>query len=80
MAKHGDDGKNVPKKIESNQMFWLSIAQSKCEVTLPAHRTNAHLPWKARINYVLSNTIQFAQDFQCQKGSMMNPEDKCSIW
>jgi neprilysin len=33
-----------------------------------------------RINGPLQNMREFAEDFNCPRGSPMNPKSKCEIW
>ena len=39
---------------------------------------HAASPW--RVNTVLSNQKEFAQDFNCPKGAKLNPVKKCVVW
>lgn len=39
-----------------------------------------HSPSRLRVIGAVSNTNDFANAFNCPKGSAMNPEDKCNIW
>ena len=68
-----------------NQLFWISYAQSNCEKARSgARRTqmqiDTHAPGEFRVKGTLSNNKDFANDFQCPKGSLMNPLQKCKIW
>ena len=42
--------------------------------------TNTHSPQAFRTIGPLSNNEDFAKDFNCRKGSKMNPEKKCTVW
>ena len=42
--------------------------------------TDPHsLAW-LRVRGTISNHPHFAESFGCPKGSLMNPETKCSVW
>jgi len=40
--------------------------------------THAPFPW--RVNTVLSNQKNFAEDFECPVGSKLNPTKRCVVW
>ena len=42
--------------------------------------TQNHSPEAFRIIGTLSNNDDFAKDFNCPKGSKMNPVKKCTVW
>ena len=42
--------------------------------------TDNHSPQAFRTIGPLSNNDDFAKDFNCPKGSKMNPEKKCTVW
>ena len=46
----------------------------------PQIETGAHAPGRYRILGPLSNNEDFARDFNCPLGSLMNPEKKCKVW
>ena len=41
-----------------------------------------HSPSPYRVNVVLANLAQFAQDFKCPLGSRLHPpvEERCAVW
>lgn len=69
----------------TNQLFWISAAQTWCAVTRPyferaQYTTNLHTPFKYRLIGTFSNSLNFSNDFECAPGSRMNPKSKCEIW
>ena len=66
--------------MTTQQLFWTLMAQNWCELPREPAKTDDHLPWHMRINYMMMNTADFGRDFQCPVGSLMNPEEKCSVW
>ena len=67
------------------QMFWISWGQVWCtkwrdEALKYQIKTDPHSPGEFRIKGSLSNNADFAKDFNCPKGSPMNPEEKCIVW
>lgn len=68
-----------------NQLFFLKYAQNWCQSMTPEGALNAiktwkHTPGKFRVIGTLSNSYDFAQAFNCPKGSRMNPIEKCQVW
>lgn len=69
----------------SEQMFWLTSANSWCQTVKPQSLknrllTDSHSPARARINIPFRNLEQFADDWHCPLGSKMNPVHKCKVW
>ena len=67
------------------QMFWISYAHTWCGKYRDAAlrdkiTTGVHSPEEFRINGPLMNDENFAKDFQCPKGSKMNPTKMCEVW
>jgi len=67
------------------QLFWIAVAQNWCVVYRDEKLKNQiltgqHAPSEFRILGPLSNNQDFARDFECKKGSNMNPEKKCQVW
>ncbi len=72
-------------KYNQKQQFWIAYAQSWCTKKTPESLriqmlTDEHAPSEFRVNGVLMNRPEFADDFQCKKGSKMAPQAHCSIW
>ncbi|UXI15573.1 aromatic-L-amino-acid decarboxylase-like [Sarcoptes scabiei] len=68
-----------------NQLFFIGFAQVWCSVNTPEAlkiqiRNDPHTPSQYRVIGTLSNSIEFAQAFNCPLGSRMNPIEKCTIW
>ncbi|XP_044267679.1 neprilysin-2-like [Tribolium madens] len=72
-------------KYDPRQLFWVSAAQIWCSKHRPEAialqvTVDAHSPAEFRVLGPFSNSEFFAKDFNCPKGSKMNPEHKCSVW
>ncbi|CRK97823.1 CLUMA_CG011199, isoform A, partial [Clunio marinus] len=68
----------------SNQLFWISAAQTWCSVYRPESMkmritTGVHSPGMFRVLGPMSNMKEFAMDFHCPMGSPMNPVKKCEV-
>ncbi|XP_074116177.1 membrane metallo-endopeptidase-like 1 [Cotesia typhae] len=86
LEKEGPDTK-LPGFEEYNdkQMFFISFAATWCEAATEEGaeqnlQSDVHSPGRLRVIGSVSNTEAFAKEFNCPKGSPMNPEDKCTIW
>lgn len=67
------------------QLFWIKLAQTWCikfrpQILRELIVTNQHSPEEFRIKGSVSNSPEFAKDFQCPSGSHMNPTKKCIVW
>lgn len=58
-----------------DQLFFITYAQSRCEVNRPSVWMDNHLSWSYRLNISLLNFPQFAQTFSCSKSN----HERCSI-
>lgn len=73
------------EKFNSNQMYWIMAAQNWCskhssDILLNHIKYQRHTVEKYRVLVPLKNYDKFSKDFNCPKGSAMNPELKCQIW
>lgn len=69
------------------QLFWISYAQFYCEVQRKEskrqqlERNAVHSFNRFRVDGPLMNSEEFANDFNCPRGSLMNSErSRCEIW
>lgn len=67
------------------QLFFISYAQLWCNDVVAEARslqvaTDEHVPGQFRVVGPLSNFEEFAKAFNCQKGTRMNPIQKCQIY
>ncbi|XP_045497188.1 neprilysin-4-like [Colias croceus] len=67
------------------QLFFLNFAQVWCGAMRPEAmrnklKTAVHSPGRFRVIGTLSNSKDFAREFNCPLGSPMNPVQKCSVW
>lgn len=67
------------------QLFWISYGLENCEmmtneVLKLTLQMDSHSPGRYRLNGVVSNSPDFARDFQCPVSAPMNPEVKCRVW
>jgi len=78
--------------LTAQQLFWVGNAQYYCLWYFEEYRklgeliddfsfagaVHAPTPW--RVNTVMSNQKEFAQDFQCPAGAKLNPAKRCVVW
>ena len=72
-VKH--NGEETPLRgsnFTTHQLFWIGLEHAHCQ------KVSAN----TRHGYVASmqNSEHFAKDFNCKKGSGMNPVNKCNVW
>ncbi|XP_077508957.1 neprilysin-2-like isoform X3 [Amblyomma americanum] len=68
-----------------HQLFWISAANVWCGKYRPEAMklrimSGSHSPPSYRVIGPMSNTPEFAQEFNCPPGSPMNPAKKCAVW
>ena len=85
IAEYGEEPLLPGLPYSQRQLFWLSGGAVWCESMRPEILknqviTNEHSPAKWRINGPFSNIEEFSRDWNCHKGSPMNPEIKCRVW
>ncbi|XP_050084753.1 neprilysin-4-like [Anopheles aquasalis] len=71
--------------VTNRQLFFLNFAQIWCgamrpEATRSKLKTAVHSPGRFRVIGTLSNSEDFAREYNCPIGSVMNPAEKCSVW
>lgn len=69
----------------NGQLFFISYGQSWCWLSQPKEIemrlvSDIHVMPKFRVIGPLSNMEEFSKEFNCPKGSPMNPETKCIIY
>ncbi|XP_036361321.1 membrane metallo-endopeptidase-like 1 isoform X2 [Octopus sinensis] len=67
------------------QMFFTAYSQASCSSEKPetvtySLLTDKHAPVEARVQVPLRNYDEFAESFDCSKGTYMNPGHKIKIW
>ena len=85
VAKQGPEPQLPGLPYTPRQLFWISGASTYCTVYRPEFLKNVmlldnHTPDRFRVNGPLRNFEEFAADWNCPRGSPMNPEHKCSVW
>uniref|UniRef100_A0A1I8MWS2 Peptidase family M13 n=1 Tax=Musca domestica TaxID=7370 RepID=A0A1I8MWS2_MUSDO len=84
---HQDVGEETLPNLNYNnkQLFFIAYGQMFCSNTnsdLNSLDTSAfgHVPHKYRVNGPLSNLEEFSREFNCPRGSAMNPTKKCVMY
>ncbi|XP_066143643.1 neprilysin-2 isoform X2 [Euwallacea fornicatus] len=85
ISRNGEEPFLPGLKYNGRQMFWISAASIWCSATREEELrqvviTDEHAPDKFRVIIPISDMEYFAQDFNCPKGSPMNPTRKCEVW
>lgn len=81
---HGS-GESFVEGLTDDQLFFVAYAQLWCAKSSPEMarmliKTDTHSPPKYRVIGPLSQFDGFAESFQCESGTVMNPEHKCEVW
>jgi len=79
------DKESILKGYTNSQLFYISYGQLWCskatdEAIQQRVLTDPHSPGQFRVNGVLQNQAEFAENFKCKSGSYMNPSNKCVIF
>ncbi|XP_070499941.1 neprilysin-2-like [Chironomus tepperi] len=85
VKEHGEEKLLPGLDLKPNQLFWVSAAQVWCNVQREQAMRNrvltgVHSPGQFRVIGPMKNRPEFAKDFNCAPGRIMNPNDKCSVW
>ena len=71
--------------MSSEEIFFVSFAQLWCEKSTPEYdramaSQNPHSAAKFRVQGPLSNFAEFANTYECSRGSTYSPASQCSVW
>ncbi|KAM4704262.1 membrane metallo-endopeptidase-like 1 [Rhinophrynus dorsalis] len=71
--------------LTQKQLFFLNFAQVWCGSYRPESarfsiKTDVHSPFKYRVMGSLQNFEAFSEEFNCKKGTKMDPVEKCRVW
>ncbi|XP_075426970.1 endothelin-converting enzyme 2 isoform X2 [Ascaphus truei] len=85
LQKHGEEKRLPGVGLNNHQLFFVGFAQVWCSVRTSesSHEglvTDPHSPAKFRVIGTLSNSKDFAEHFNCPKGTPMNPGKHCDVW
>lgn len=85
-ARQGHDLLPLPGlNYTMDQQFWLAFGTTWCSAYRTSKLKNIieydmHAPAQFRINGALQNVGEFARDFNCDVGTPMNPQKKCTVF
>ena len=82
MKEHGEEETLVGLDYTTKQLFWIFNAQIHCKYEALEEQKEFGDPDSsgASVNGVLSNSPEFARDFNCPDGSPMISQDRCHLW
>jgi putative endopeptidase len=71
--------------LTNEQLFWVATGQTWCSKASPEYlreqvTSDPHTPAMFRVLGPLSNLPEFAEAFECEPGTPMNPKDRCVVW
>ncbi|XP_057322411.1 endothelin-converting enzyme homolog [Microplitis mediator] len=71
--------------LNHRQLFFINFAQVWCSAITSESlnlqiEKDSHCPPKFRVIGPLSNFPEFSREFNCPRGSHMNPDVKCEVW
>ncbi|CAG0880101.1 unnamed protein product, partial [Cyprideis torosa] len=81
----GEDIRLPGINLTDGQLFFVGFAQVWCTASTPLTMHyqvlgDPHSPGQFRVNGPVSNSIEFAKEFNCPDNSRMNPSHKCLLW
>ncbi|GAA6110341.1 membrane metallo-endopeptidase-like 1 [Tachysurus ichikawai] len=85
VKREGEEPRLPGLDMDHKQLFFLNFAQVWCGACRPEYaiqsiKTDPHSPLEYRVLGSLQNFEAFSEAFQCQKGTPMNPQEKCRVW
>jgi len=85
VSQNGEEPQLPGLPYTPSQMFWLSGGAVNCAKIRPATEkrvvlTDPHSPPRFRLIGSLRNQPEFARDWNCPPDTLMNPQEKCSVW
>ncbi|KAK2821656.1 hypothetical protein Q7C36_020999 [Tachysurus vachellii] len=85
VEREGEEPRLPGLDMDHKQLFFLNFAQVWCGACRPEYaiqsiKTDPHSPLEYRVLGSLQNFEAFSEAFQCQKGTPMNPQEKCRVW
>ncbi|XP_017352014.2 membrane metallo-endopeptidase-like 1 [Ictalurus punctatus] len=85
VEREGEEPRLPGLDMDHKQLFFLNFAQVWCGACRPEYaiqsiKTDPHSPLEYRVLGSLQNFEAFSEAFQCQRGTPMNPEEKCRVW
>ncbi|XP_033211568.1 neprilysin-2-like [Belonocnema kinseyi] len=85
VRQRGTEPKLPGLSYSGTQLFWIQAAITQCTKFTHEFLENSILssnnsPPEFRVIGAFANRPEFSRDFNCPKGSIMNPVDKCYLW
>ena len=85
VSRNGEEEILPGLNLNQKQLFWLTGANIWCSKYRPKTlkttiQIGSHAPGMFRVKGTYSNSVEFSKDFNCRKGSVYNPDDKCQVW
>jgi predicted metalloendopeptidase len=82
--RHGEPEPFI-EGMTDEQLLFIAAAQLWCSVASPEFlrqqvSTDPHTPGQFRATGPMANVKAFAEAFQCESGTPMNPADRCAVW
>jgi predicted metalloendopeptidase len=84
-SEEQDAEERLLDELTQEQLFFVGFAQTWCtlateEIERMLVTVDPHSPPEFRVNGPVANLREFADAFQCEEGTPMNPEKICEVW
>lgn len=85
LTQNGEEKPLPGTNLTHRQLFFIGFSQVWCSSNTQEQakmqlKTDSHSPAKYRVIGTLSNSKEFAEQYKCPVGSLMNPSNKCVVW
>ncbi|XP_057218391.1 membrane metallo-endopeptidase-like 1 isoform X1 [Triplophysa rosa] len=85
VEREGEEPRLPGLDMDHKQLFFLNFAQVWCGACRPEYaiqsiKTDPHSPLEYRVLGSLQNFEAFSEAFHCERGTPMNPKEKCRVW
>ncbi|GBN14363.1 hypothetical protein AVEN_231855-1 [Araneus ventricosus] len=83
--EEGETGELPGVDINNQQLFFISYAQSLCQIIKPEklmslQESSTQLPEELRVLGTLQQLPEFSGVFSCSSSSLMNSQRHCHVW